>query len=194
MPAEPSPLDPLLSLSDDELLARLPRAAALADAPPNWVQRAVAAWQAPPGARVAEAVDGLRRRVEAWLSFDSWASAPLAAGLRSTGSATRQLVFSAEGRDVDLRIVPAAGMQFTLSGQVLGPDETGTVALVPEVAAGDPGAARQVPLDALGEFHLSEVEPGRYQLALQLADQDVVLPAFDVGGPIRFQPKDDDAV
>jgi hypothetical protein len=193
MPAEPSPLDPLLSLSDDELLARLPKAAALPDAPPNWVQRAVAAWQAPLGARVADAVDGLRRRVEAWLSFDSWATAPLAAGLRSTSSATRQLVFSADGRDVDLRIVPA-GMQFTLSGQVLGPDETGTVMLVPEVTAGDPGAARQVPLDALGEFHLAEVQPGRYQLALQLADQDVVLPAFDVGGPIRFQTKDDDAV
>ncbi|HEV8691903.1 MAG TPA: hypothetical protein VGQ91_16490 [Ideonella sp.] len=195
MPAEPQP-DPLRALSDDELLARLPKAAALPDAPAAWVQRAEAAWQAPLGTRVAGSVEGLRQRVQAWLSFDSWAAAPLAAGLRSTGSTTRQLVFSAEGRDVDLRIVPA-GARFAVNGQVLGQDETGSVALVletaPEAAAEAPAAVRQVPLDALGEFHLADVEPGRYRLSLLLPARELVLPPFDVGGPIRFSPKEGSA-
>ena len=180
MPAEPPSPDPLRRLSDEELLARLPKAAALPDAPAAWVQRAVAAWQAPMGERVAGAAEALRRRVLAWLSFDSWAQPPLAMGLRSTGSATRQLVFSAEGRDVDLRIAPA-GAAFALNGQVLGPDESGTVLLTPEASADDPATTRHGALDALGEFRFAEVPAGRYQLTLQLAEQDLVLPAFDVG-------------
>ena len=199
MPAEPLP-DPLRALSDDELLARLPKAAALPDAPAAWTARVVASWQAPQaaqaplGARIAEAADGLRQRVQAWLSFDSWASAPLAAGLRSTGvSTTRQLVFSAEGRDIDLRIAPT-GARFSVSGQVLGPDESGSVALAPESLAGDAAedaaSAHLATLDALGEFHLADIEPGRYRLALRLPTHDIVLPPFDVGGPIRFTPKD----
>ena len=180
--------DPLKQLPDEELLQRLPRAAALPDAPAAWVQRAVAAWEPPLGARLVEAAQGLRERVQAWLSFDSWAAAPLAAGLRSTGlSATRQLVFSAEGRDVDLRIAPAEGQLFTLSGQVLGPDEAATVTLQADAGTASP---REAALDAFGEFQLAGVEPGRYRLSLLLPTQELLLPAFDVGGPIRFVGKD----
>jgi hypothetical protein len=179
--------DSLKQLSDEELLARLPQAAALPDAPVAWMQRALAAWQAPLGVRLAGAAEVLRERVQAWLRFDSWAGAPLAAGLRSTGtSATRQLIFSAEGRDVDLRIAPAGGGLFSVSGQVLGPDERGTIALARE----DGAAAQEAPLDEFGEFHLDGVEPGRYRLGLLLAAQELELPPFDVGGPIRFVGKD----
>lgn len=180
MVAEPAP-DPLKQLTDEQLLERLPRAAALPDPPADWVQRAVAAWQPPLGARLSEAAHGLRERVQALLKFDSWATAALAAGLRSTGSsATRQLVFSAEGRDVDLRIAPAEGPLFTLSGQVLGPDEAGAVMLQPEAAGASP---QEASLDAFGEFHLPGVAPGRYRLSLLLSAQELVLPVFEVGGP-----------
>jgi hypothetical protein len=182
---------PLKQLADEELLARLPQAAALPDAPAEWIQRAVDAWQPPLAARVAQAAEALRQQVQAWLSFDSWATAPLAAGLRSTAtSVTRQLVFSAEGRDVDLRIAPGGDTHYLVSGQVLGPDEAGTVVLVTDAADGESAVARQAPLDELGEFQLSEVRPGRYRLSLLLASQEIVLPTFDVGGPVRFGPKD----
>ncbi|HEX5688125.1 MAG TPA: carboxypeptidase-like regulatory domain-containing protein [Ideonella sp.] len=169
--------DPLPPLSDAELLARLPAAAALPDAPADWQRRALAAWRAPAGLSLAQAVDALRQRVLAVLSFDSWAQSPLAAGLRSTGSATRQLVFSAEGRDIDLRISPA-GECFTVTGQVLGPDDNGAVALASEQP---PATVYEAPLDALGEFRLADVAPGRYQLSLLLAGHEIVLPPFEVG-------------
>lgn len=185
MPANPEPTDPLLALSDEALLARLPQAAALPDAPPAWQARAMAAWPAP-APSLGERAQALRQRILAALSFDSWAATPLAAGLRSTGSATRQLVFSAEGRDVDLRITPQ-GAGFSIRGQVLGPDESGTVTLVPEADAAD-AAQHQCPLSELGEFHLGSVAPGRYSLHLLLAALEIVLPAFDVGGPKGAQP------
>ncbi|MEK8030720.1 hypothetical protein AACH06_07770 [Ideonella sp. DXS29W] len=197
MPASTTP-DPLQSLGDAELLARLPLAAALPDAPAHWQQRALAAWRAPAAVRTggvpwAEAVQALRERVMAVLSFDSWATAPLAAGLRSTGSTTRQLVFSADGRDVDLRITPQGG-RFAVSGQVLGPDDRGTASIAALPAAGGEPAgeqaheiAQEVALDEFGEFRMAELEAGRYQLTLRLSQHELVLPAFDVGdsGPAR---------
>jgi hypothetical protein len=119
--------------------------------------------------------------VLAVLSFDSWGQPALAAGLRSTGSATRQLVFSAEGCDIDLRISPS-GERFAVSGQVLGPDDTGAVVLTPEQAE---ATVHEAALDALGEFHLADVAPGRYQLSLLLAGHEIVLPPFEVGSPSK---------
>lgn len=176
---------PLPPLSDDELLARLPAAAALPDAPADWQRRALTAWRASASLSLAQAVDALRQRVLAVLSFDSWAQSPLAAGLRSTGSTTRQLVFSAEGRDIDLRISPS-GERFAVHGQVLGPDDSGAVALAPEQVA---ATVYETALDAMGEFHLADVAPGRYQLSLLLAGHEIVLPPFEVGA----SPKDSSA-
>jgi hypothetical protein len=183
--------DPLLGLSDEALGAQLSRAAALPDAPAAWQQRALAAWRLPPSPKAspapaaawvdaaARALGAVRQLVQATLGFDSWATGSLAMGLRSTGSSTRQLVFSAEGRDVDLRIAPA-GQGFTVSGQILGPDESGTAVLVPP--GGDASGTRQATVDPLGEFYLSGVLPGRYELRLLLGRDELVLPAFDVGG------------
>lgn len=175
MAASPPP-DPLSSLGDAELLARLPAAAGLPDAPAGWQQRALAAWRTGTNAKVppAEALQALRERILAVLSFDSWGASPLTAGLRSTGSATRQLVFSAEGRDIDLRIVPS-GQRFAVSGQVLGPDERGAVVL----SSGQ--TSWESALDDFGEFRLTDVAPGRYRLMLMLTRQEIELPAFDIG-------------
>ncbi|MFO1341056.1 MAG: hypothetical protein U1F53_23020 [Burkholderiaceae bacterium] len=176
--------DPLLALGDDALGARLARAAALPDAPPAWQQRALAAWRAPAAgpSALAQAVEAGRRFL-ASLAFDSWAQAPLAAGLRSAAaSPTRQLVFSTEGRDVDLRIAPAAP-GYTVSGQILGPEESGTAVLRPAGApAGtDASSALQATVDPLGEFRLAAVAPGRYELRLLLGRDELVLPPFEVG-------------
>ena len=121
------------------------------------------------------------RRVAAALSFDSRAVAPEASGMRARGSDTRHLLFSAKGRDVDLRIAPSADA-YTLSGQVLGPDERGSVHLATCLR----GAARSQPwqaatLDDLGEFHIDALVPGTYELTLQLGGDEIVLPPIDVG-------------
>lgn len=178
-PAPPSPLSPLTSLSDEALLARLPPAAALPDAPAAWRERAVAAWRAP-APSLAGQVTAALQRLHAVLSFDSWATAPLAAGLRAAGPAhpaQRQLVFSAEGRDVDLRI-SAQGAAYAIRGQVLGPDDAGLVSLAP---APDAPPVGQCPLDELGEFHLGSIAPGRYTLSLRVTGHEILLPAFEVG-------------
>lgn len=176
MAASPAP-DPLSTLTDAELLARLPEASRLPDAPAAWQRRALGAWRT--SSPLADALQTLRERVLAVLSFDSWAASPLAAGLRSTGSATRQLVFSVEGRDIDLRIAPG-DQRFTVSGQILGPDERGAVALSSEQVA---LTVHETALDDFGEFTLKDVAPGRYRLTLMLSQQEIELPAFDIGHP-----------
>ena len=183
-------MKPLPELSDDEFAALARRAVASRDAPDPWLQRVHDAWaeaQRPPAALpgfgdlAKLALQAATRRLAATLSFDSWAAAPLASGLRGLRGDTRQLIFSVEGRDIDLRLSAAAG-SYTLAGQVLGPDESGSVELRLVPAHGPAAAAaRSVPLDSLGEFHLDGVAPGRYVLTLTLGGEQVLLPAIDVG-------------
>lgn len=170
-----------LSDADFEHLAR--RAAALPDAPQAWVDRACKlfepAVQASALGQVAGAALALVRAV---LSFDSWAPVPAGMAVRSVPSDTRHMVFSAMGRDIDLRIAPTPG-HFVVSGQILGPDESGTIELVAAPEGDDAAASqpRSAALDAMGEFRLDGVPSGRYQLTLHLAGEQVLLPPIEVG-------------
>jgi hypothetical protein len=167
-------------LSDDELLRELRLALReLPDAPPAWRAAAIALWStaAPQPTLVASAAAVLRR-VLAELSFDSWAAPALAHGMRSGRVPTRHLLFTAEGRDLDLRVVRAAGA-FSITGQVLGPDDAGVVELAAQ--GEDQGRSHRVALDALGEFHIDGVAPGLYAMTLLVGDAQIVLPPLDVG-------------
>jgi hypothetical protein len=169
-------------LSDHELLCELRRADdALPDAPPALLRAAIDLWRATPASpSVAAAAVGLLRRLTALLSFDSWA-APLALqGMRSLRSPTRQLLFSADHRDIDLRVTPTADV-FSIKGQVLGPDTAGSIELLAQ-GTGE-AAAHGVQLDALGEFHIDGVRRGSYVMTLRLNGDEIVLPALDVGAP-----------
>ncbi len=180
-------MKPLHSLTDDEFAALARRASALPDAPAALVQRAIAAWNPAPSVSQAAAAllqAGARavvRQLAAVLTFDSWAASPLAAGLRGPRQPTRQLLFSADGRDVDLRISTAEDNRFMLTGQVFGPDEAGIARLRAQSGDADTAAAEQLgPLDEMGEFRLPGVAAGRYVLSLQLGDAEIVLPAIDL--------------
>lgn len=155
---------------DDALARRLGQALrALPDVPPALERAALGVF---PGAlRTAF------RRLVAALQFDSAASSGLALGMRSLRGSTRHLLYSAEGRDVDLRIVPT-GEAFGIAGQVLGPDLQAEVEL-------DGAAGRyRGQLDGLGGFRIDGVAPGQYVLTLHAEDLAIELPAFDVGdGP-----------
>ncbi len=175
-------MKPIDSLNDDELAALVKGAAALPDAPPALVRSALDLWQAAhPAVVVPAAASGLLTKIRAVLTFDSWAASPAALGLRSMQSPTRHMLFSAHGRDIDLRIVSAAD-SYVLAGQILGPDETGSVELAIDTASEH--AAREkrtTPLDELGAFRLDNIRAGTYWMTLKFDGDAVELPRIDVG-------------
>lgn len=172
--------------TDSELESLLRRAAALPDAPSGWVDRAIAEFT--PAARppIGALVQRLVEQVAAVLRFDSWTPTPLPVGVRSVPGPTRHLLFSAQGRDIDLRICPSADA-FAVAGQILGPDESGVVELVD--ADDEAGAGRRTALagnhattlDELGEFRLDGVRRGTYRLTLRVGDDEIALPPIAVG-------------
>ncbi len=170
-------------LSDAELTDLAQKASQLQDAPQGWVEAAVALWKvAPrPAVRASPQAPKLWTRIAAALSFDSWATPQLALGVRSTAQDNRHLLYSAEGRDIDLRITLGAIDRFALTGQILGPDESGEVWL--SSASEIPGQAvlMTTQLDSLGEFRLDGVDRGTYQLTLRMGAEEIVLPPIVLG-------------
>ena len=166
------------ALSDDELAALAGRARReLPDAPAWLVESAVSMWRAP------VVRPSLIQRIAAALSFDSWAGQPTLA-LRSALPAARHLLFTAQGRDVDLRVSatdPAnrPPTRFAIAGQVLGPGLGGTVSLA--LAGPPPGAAAiEASLDDFGEFRVADLAAGTYVMTLRIGDDEIVLPPIDV--------------
>lgn len=152
---------------DARLEQRLHASRALVDAPEWLVQRVIDAGpavSAPPP----------RRRLLARLSFDSGGLPAHAHGLRSTALAgSRQLLYSTDGRDIDVRVTPVEGSAaWRISGQVLGPDAAGTA----ELRAGD--AVRSVPWNELCEFVFDGVPGEPCTLVLRGDDWEVELPPF----------------
>jgi hypothetical protein len=191
---------PITSLTDDELAGFIKRAQALPDAPAAYVQRAVDVWnaklqtapQAVVGASLKEvatagkdAADAVLEHIRAVLSFDSWTVSPAALGLRSMPSQTRRLLFSAQGRDIDLRINPSVN-HYALAGQILGPDEDGAIEISGEIVA-PPGTpvggriTRIVTFDEFGSFRLEDVAAGTYHLTLRMRHTVIELPPIQVG-------------
>lgn len=165
--------DPDAALADALVRSRL-----LQDAPEAVIQRAIDlfATRARPVAAAAPAPASALRRLVAVLGFDSAALTPQAAGLRSTASAVRQMLFSADGRDVDLRIAPGTG-GWQVSGQVLGPDAAGFV----EVSCGEHFHAVQAWND-LAEFRIDGVPAGRCRIVLRSGDWEMALPELTIPG------------
>jgi hypothetical protein len=165
-------MKPAHELSDDELGQLLCDEARQTDAPEHVIQRALRLYRR----RRPQARPGVLDRIVALLTFDSAAGSPLALGVRSTAAtAARQMLFSAEGRDIDLRIA-SAGLErgFDVSGQVLGPDLAGVVTL-------EGGGGRwSTELNDLAEFSFGTVPPGHYTLTLHLEGAIVVLPALQL--------------
>lgn len=173
-------MKPIERLTDPELVELADQASRLPDAPRAWLDAAVALWKVAPRAAAKPADSTLWNRVAAALSFDSWAAPQLALGVRSMASDNRHLLYSAKGRDIDLRVTLAAD-RFALAGQILGPDESGEVVLALQNDSAGVASARTARLDALGEFRLDGVEKGTYQLTLRLAHDEIVLPTIVIG-------------
>ena len=146
----------------------------LEEAPEALIQRAIGLWQ--PRAAPAGGEDGLLQRWRATLRLDSAATGNVALGLRSSGVAsTRQMLFSAEGRDIDLRLEPLPDHHWRISGQVLGPDSTGQA----ELRCGDTPAQR-VAWNELAEFEFAPVAGGVCTLMLCSDGWQIDLPPFEL--------------
>jgi hypothetical protein len=171
-------MKPTCQLTDDELALLAQRAAALPDAPAALLAAASALMpEPPPKITLPELARAATRLLAASLKFDSWAGAPLAFGMRALPADTRHLLFSAMGRDIDLRITPA-DERFALVGQILGPDESGRV----ELTSGGAAAKRVAAIDDLGEFRLDGIDRGTYLLTLRMGNDEIALPPIEVGG------------
>jgi hypothetical protein len=161
---------------DDTLANALRASRRLEDAPEALIQRAIHLYtvQAAP---VTAASPGLLQRLVAAVSFDSAAASALALGLRSSAAQTRQLLYTAEGRDVDLRVAASVdGRVFVISGQVLGPDEAGVAVLV------SAGQELSATWNELSEFSFAPIGPGPCALTLRAAGWVLELPPLVVGG------------
>jgi hypothetical protein len=158
----------------DDLEQALRASRGLEDAPESVIRRAIDLWQP---RTAAERSGSVLQRWIATLRFDSAAAGTPALGLRAGPSdATRQLLYTAEDRDIDLRIDPQPDGGWRVSGQVLGPDSAGTAELHCDAAA-----AQQVPWSELAEFEFAPVPAGRCVLTLRSADWEISLPPFDTG-------------
>lgn len=145
------------------------------DAPRDLVAGVIGMFTSP----ASERAPGLLRRVLATLSFDSSALTPVF-GVRSGQAApARQLLFSAGGFDVDLRL--AEGHDgWTISGQVLGPCDGGGRVEVFDESDADRAVVVSTTLNDLCEFTLPPVAAGAYTLRLRLADVEVEDPGLDL--------------
>ena len=177
-------MKPIATLTDDEFADLVHGAVALPDAPPALVRAAINLFRDAQPSPLKIAADAVLQRIRAVLTFDSWATGPAALGLRSmpAQSEFRHMLFSAQGRDIDLRIVSAAD-SYVLAGQILGPDDTGMFELAVDTHSDAPAVSpRKVAIDDLGGFQMTDVRAGTYWMTLRLGNDAVELPAIEVGG------------
>jgi len=117
----------------------------------------------------------IARRLMAALSFDSFTTRP-AFGVRSGQAASRQLVYSVEGNDIELRVT-AEEDQWIVSGQVL---RENCVAARVEID-GATGSASTALNDSC-EFTLPPLPRGDYFLRILMPGLEIELPQLDLKG------------
>lgn len=92
----------------------------------------------------------------------------------SAHTAERQLLFDAGDFDIELRIA-AVGAQWTVAGQLFGPEITGVAQLR------GPASGADVALSPLGEFVLPPLPSGTYAFVLRLEDLELEIPELQLG-------------
>lgn len=156
-----------------------------------WLKRTIsllrsATTEEPPQATVALIKTRFRQRhartpllsnlIQSILRFDSIVSRP-AFGLRAGAATERQLLFSADSYEIDLRIMPQGNL-WVVSGQILSSDSdsisSGTVELMgPDVSSAE--------MNELSEFSLPPVAAGSYKLAIRFAESAVIISDLELG-------------
>lgn len=148
-------------------------------APPPWVlKRAVRIFEMQRdrprlAARIGQAI--------ASLVFDSL-TRPALAGVRSTETANRQLLYRAVDYSIDLQIAPSEHTRADLIGQVLKegePSFESVAGLKLDIARGGKIVCSAV-TDEMGEFKVSGMEQGVYDLRVELSEGSITVPDLPV--------------
>src|SRR5215813_5929576 len=113
------------------------------------------------------------RRIVAALSFDSRTLTP-AFGVRSAAATSRQLLYTAEDSDIDLRIT-GRDDKWVVSGQVLGQDCSGGIVEI----EGEQGSATTT-LNDQCEFTLPAIAGGNCSIRLRLNNLIVEIPQLEL--------------
>lgn len=134
--------------------------------PEETLRRAVAAFRARPAAPP-------RVRIAAMLVFDNYRQSSLAV-VRGPAARARQLLFTAEGLDIDLQIHFAEGGA-TLVGQILGGERPSIVRLH---RAGE--VIDDVGADSFGRFAFRPVPLGNYDLVIEFDSREVAIVGLEI--------------
>lgn len=115
-----------------------------------------------------------RPRIPATLVFDSWQHDPLLAMRGPESALHQQLLFRAEGLDIDLQLTSSQD-DTTVRGQILsaGQDEVLLAPVVVLHSRGDVVAATET--DRLGQFAFESVPSGIYDLHIELERADIAI-------------------
>jgi len=149
-------------------------------APPSWVlKRAVRIFDKERTSprliqRIGDAI--------AALVFDSFAR-PAIVGVRSTETANRQLLYRANEYSIDLQVTALEPSSADLMGQILregGEDFDSVCGLKLELARAGNVIASAVTND-IGEFKVSGIEHGVYDLQVELSEGKITVPRIPVG-------------
>ena len=147
--------------------------------PPQWVlKRAFRIFETrQAGPRLKERIGQALAR----LIFDS-SERPALAGVRSTGVASRQLLYRADDYSIDLQIAPAEHSHASLIGQVLKEGEAAfeSVTGLQVRLARDGETISSAITDSLGEFTIRTVACGEYNLIIELGEQQITIEKLPV--------------
>jgi hypothetical protein len=113
------------------------------------------------------------RRIVALLTFDSREAGP-AFGMRSLLAVSRQLLYSAEETDVELRIT-VQNDECILAGQVIGEGLSEG-----HVEISGAGGRSEATLNEVFEFTLPPVPVGNYSLTLRMLDRQIEIPELEL--------------
>lgn len=149
-------------------------------APPSWVfKRALRIFDNPQRHHL-----GLTERIGqaiASLVFDSFAR-PALAGVRSTETSNRQLLYRAGDYSVDLQIAPSEHAHADLIGQVLKEGEPSfqSVSGLKLAIAQRGKIVFSAVTDEMGEFKVSGMEQGVYELRVELSEGSITVPDMPI--------------
>jgi len=124
--------------------------------------------------RAVREARSLLTTIIASLVFDSLTSEP-AFGLRSQAAAGRQLIYSAEAADIDVRVSPEND-EWQIAGQVLGSSCTSG-----DVSLENDSFLTSVALNDLCEFSFGTVPNGVYNISVRLPDLSIEIPPLELG-------------
>ena len=109
----------------------------------------------------------------ALLTFDSRNATP-AFGVRSTLAASRQMLFTAEETDLELRIT-IQNDECILAGQVIGDG-----CAEGQIEISGVGGSLKATLNEICEFTLPPVPVGNYSLKIRMLDREIEIPELEL--------------